>query len=419
MGLIKDFRDYRKIKSTYNLDKLTANEFQRVFDGWFNVNAEDENYVGAVYAAIDTHGLYYAKAKFRVYDESNPDDIREVNDDKIKLLFNKPNAYQTWGHMAYRLATHFSLFGNSYLYKMRQGRQIVGYQQLLPSLVTRKKEEKSKNLFDYYEFAGVRIEKSDIIDFKYPNPYSDIDGYAIINSVADNVTVNQLQMKYSKKALEKGGYLGLTFATDQDLTDSNFNKLLTQLSQRFGGEENAFKVALLASGLKPLAPPYSPKDMEFGASRVATREEIYSAFKISKILVGTGESINRATAEASIYQFTSGAIDPILTAFVDEVLTQDFKKEFGSKYRVKHDTLAPKDVEAELKYIIDNIKNGMMTRNEGRKMQGMNAAKGALADVLTVDVGGALVSVETAKQIAVEENNPNNQNNSDNPDAQI
>lgn len=59
-----------------------------------------------------------------------------------------------------------------------------------------------------------------------------------------------------------------------------------------------------------------------------------------------------------------------------------------------------------------------MTRNEGRKMQGMNAAKGALADVLTVDVGGALVSVETAKQIAVEENNPNSQNNSDNPDAQ-
>jgi len=181
-----------------------------------------------------------------------------------------------------------------------------------------------------------------------------------------------------------------------------------------------FKVALLASGLKPLAPPYSPKDMEFGESRVATRDEILSAFKVPKILVGIGESINRATADASVYSFTSGVIDPILS-MVDEVLTLDFKKEFGSQYRVEHDTLAPKDVEGKLSYYDKMVKIGAMTINEIRKDEGFNALEGVLADIATINVGGALVSVETGKQIGVEEdtNNPDNSQDAQTEDTEV
>lgn len=402
MGIIKDFRQYRKIKSSYNLDKLTASEFQRVFDGWFNISAEDKNYVGAVFSAIDTHGLYYSKAKFRVYDESNPDNIVEVRDDNILKLFTQPNSFQTWKEISYKIASHFGIFGNAYLYKIREGRKVVGYQLILPSLIERKRRDNSKNIFDYYLYAGKdEIQRSEIIDFKYPNPYSDIEGFPIINAIADNVTVNQMQMEYSKKALEKGGYLGLSFATEQDLSESTFKKLLAELEKRFGGKENAFKVSLLSSGLKPIAPPYSPKDMQFGENRTITREEIFSAFKVSKILVGIGESFNRATAEASIYQFTSGVIDPVLS-YVDEILTLDFKKEFGSQYKVEHDILAPKDIEGKLSYYDKMTKMGAMTINEVRKEEGYNSFEGEIANTATVNVGGALVSVETGKQLAVE-----------------
>lgn len=402
MGILKDFRQFRRIKSNYDLDKLTAKDFQRVFDGWFNVSAEDKNYVGAVFSAIDTHGLYYTKAKFRIYDTSKEDNIVEVKDKNINRLFLRPNEFQTWKEIAYKIATHFGIFGEAFIYKIRTGTKIIGYQLILPSLIKRKRKEESNNIFDHYEYSGSKkIERTEIIDLRYPNPYSDIEGYPIISSIADNVTVNQLQMEYSKKALEKGGYLGLTFATDQDMGKAQFDEMLKSLDVRYGKKENAFKVALLTSGLKPIAPPYSPKDMQFGENRAITRDEIFSAFKVPKILVGIGESINRATAEASIYQFTSGSIDPILS-YVDEVLTLDFQKEFNPNYQVIHDTLAPKDVEGQLKYYSNGLKEGWLYINEVRKEEGMNKLDGVLADVATINVGGALVSVETGKQLAVE-----------------
>lgn len=402
MGLIKDFNAFRKIKSTYNLDTLTARDFQRVFDGWFNVDANDKKYVGAVYSAIDTHGLYYAKAKFRIYDESNPDSITEVKEPKIRLLFENPNPYQTWWEFAYKIAAHFGLFGEAFFYKLRNGKEIVGYQMLLPSLVKRKRDNGSKNLFDYYEYNNKPIRKIDVIDLRYPNPDKDLEGFPIVGAIADTVTVNQLQMEYSKKALEKGGYLGLTFATDQELNSNNFDGLLKKLEQRYGGSENAFRVALLSHGLKPLAPPYSPKDMEFGQNKNITREEIFSAFKVPKILVGIGESVNRATADASIYQFTSGVIDPVLS-YVDAVLTRDFKMEFGNQYRVEHDTLAPKDVDAQLKYYKDLNAIGAITINEVRAYEGENKFDYELADVPMINVGGAVIRLDTGKQISVED----------------
>src|SRR5574343_1336722 len=146
--------------------------------------------------------------------------------------------------------------------------------------------------------------------------------------------------------------------------------------------------------------------MQFGETRKITQEEIFTAFKVPKILVGIGESVNRTTAEASQYQFTSGVIDPILS-YVDEVLTLDFQKEFNRNLIVQHDTLAPKDVEGKLSYYDKMTKMGAMTINEVRAEEGLNALTGKLADVATVNVGGALVSVDTAKQIGVEEGDKN------------
>lgn len=382
----------------YFLNQLTRDGFEEIFSGFTDEGKKSDNYAGTVFAALDVYGLYFSKAKFRIYQKTK-EGVQEVKDPRYTILFDRPNAYQGWLEIKHRIGVHLGLFGNSYLYKIRDGKgRIIGYQHLLPSAMKRKKEENSKNLFDYYEYADVKIPKRDIIDFRYPNPYSEIEGYPIISSILDTIEVNKLQVKYSKKALEKGGYLGLTFATDQELSKTSFEKLRDELEKRFGGDENAFRVALLTSGLKPVAPPYSPKDMEFGTNKNLTREEILSAFKVPKILLGIGESINRATAEASIYTFTSGVIDPLLS-MIDDVLTRDFALEFSPDFFIEHDILSPKDQQGQLEYYSRGLKEGWLTINEVRESEGLNKLQGKLADVPTINMGGALVNVDTALQI--------------------
>ena len=76
------------IKRTKGLfDKKSINlkdpkNFQKAFDEYFTLTTDSNNYVGAVFAAIDTWGWYYAKAQFRVYRQKK---------DSIEEQKNKPS----------------------------------------------------------------------------------------------------------------------------------------------------------------------------------------------------------------------------------------------------------------------------------------------------------------------------------------
>ena len=393
-------------RKAYNLKD--PSNFQKAFDDYFTLTTDANNYVGAVFAAIDTWGWYYAKAKFRVY-KTMEDGIEEIKGAE-RLLFDQPNPYQTWEEMAYMIAGQKGLFGQAFIFKKRRGGtpnstkgDVIGYQLLLPSLV-QVKSDKGLPISHYIYRDGdseVKIHRNNIIHDRYPNPNGGYVGFPIVSSVLDQSEVNKLQMAYAKKFFEQGGFLGLAFSTSQQMSKSSFNRTLDLLREKYTGIDNAYNVGVFDSGLQPIKAAYSLKDMDFGANRALTREDIFAAFKVPKILVGMGESINRATAEASIYQFTSGVIDPSLT-LMDAVLTQDFRLEHGDNIQVIHDTLAPRDQEGKLSYYSNGLKEGWLTINEVRLDEGWNKLEGELADIPTINVGGALISVATGKQLAVE-----------------
>jgi len=130
-------------RKAYNLKD--PNNFQKAFDDYFSLTTDANNYVGAVFSAIDTWGWYYAKAKFRVY-KKKAEGVAEVFDKRI--LFDQPNPYQVWSELAYMIAGQQGLFGKAFLYKKRRSGnpesskgEVIGYQLLLPSLVQVKSEK--------------------------------------------------------------------------------------------------------------------------------------------------------------------------------------------------------------------------------------------------------------------------------------
>lgn len=415
MGVIKDFAYrvvYNDLKS-YSLDNPgTAKEFQKggTFYDYIKLSAGSEDYIGDVFAAIDVWGMYFAKAKFRLYNAKDKANIQEIYDHEALSLFKQPNNYQTWWEFAYILAAHFGLYGKAYFYKIRPAEKYppIAYQVLLPGDVTPKRENGQLISYYIYKYEGrdIKIPREDIIEIRYPNPESIYDGYPIISSIADTVTVHKLQSEYSKKFYENGGFPGLLFTTDQDLAPKVFSQLLERLQQRFGGSKNVFKAGLLDKGAKPVQATHSMRDLEMSEQRRVTRTDVFAAFKVSEIMVGIGENFNKATADAAIYQFTSGVIDPILS-YVDAVLSKHVQSEWGKDLIIEHDPLAPKDQEGQLKFIETGLKNGLLTINEGREIIGWNKFDFKLADVALVNVGGTIIRLDTGKQVAVETNTGN------------
>lgn len=395
----------QKIKSYFNLsskmDGLLISEIIKTEYG----TSEIEEYTGSIYNASTLWALQFAKAKFRVY-EKKAQNITEVLNENVLKLFLNPNEYESWWEIAYKIPVLFAFFGEAVLLVYRNGsfkeeNGNVQYIQLLPPKTYRKVFGK-KGLEFYILSQGKEeyVPLKNIIHIKYPNPFTNINGHAIINSIFDVLTVEKIQLEYMKRYWSTGGFMGLTFSTEQNLSKVQYSELLNRLRERYEGTGKSFKVGLITNGLKPIKTSYSMKDHDMTEQRLKIKDEIYEAFKVNKILIGGGGS-NRAEAEAHMYNFTSNVIEPLLS-YLDVVFTKFYKENYNKNYFVQHDNITPKDNEFRLRMYESALKNGWLTINEVREMEGWGKYKYEFADKPYVNVGGALIDVSNAVQISQE-----------------
>ena len=393
---------------TYS-DAGTLSTYDRAFfDFMKDLKGDGKDYTGAIFNAMEVHGFYFSKAKFRLYAKSK-NKMEELTDHPFLTMFNRPNSQRTWWETAYKIPVYWGLWGVNYFHIKRNvlTGQPFAYQQIPPALIEKEYDKTTGALVKYYYNDGtnkIPLNVADMIEIKYPNPYSENDGFAIINSVADQKVVNHLQMHYMKKFFENGGFMGLIFTTKQEMRKVNFDRTLQLLEDKFKGKDKAYhEVGLFDSGLGPVKAAYSIKDMDITESRKITKDDIYEAWKVSKIHIGSTGAANRAESEAAVYQFTSGVIDPLLS-FVDNSFSLFAQKEWKDDgLLIVHDTLAPKDVEGQLTFYNKMSKLGALTINEIREEQGYNKFPYELADKPIINVGGSIVRIDTEKQIGVED----------------
>lgn len=396
---------------SYGVSTLSEwQQFKIIFGEWLGLRASTEKLSGWVYDGIDTWGMFLTKAHFRVIEEDENGNRKELRNHPFARLLKTPNPLQVGWTVKYRWAQHWGLWGSSYLRVIRGvGGKPLFLQQIPPHLIV-PKTQGSRIWYEYHKVTGgtEEIPFQDIIPLHRPDPEKDLVGRAIVSSIADEVEVAKLQMEYAKKFYEEGGFLGLTFTTDQELTEASFERAKKMLEKEYAGKERAYKVGLFDGGLKPLPSAYSMRDMDIARLRGTTREEVLGAFKVPKILLGIGESINRATAEASIYSFASGVIDPQLS-YVDDVFTRFVQSEYGENLMVMHDTVTPRDQEGDIKYYRGMAELGGYTINEMRREEGLNPFEGELAEVGIINLGGNAIRIDTGEIIGQQSEEPKKQ----------
>lgn len=373
-----------------------------IVNEWLGASKED-SYFGAVYNATSTWGLFFAKAKFRVY-KQNKDGLEEVLEDDALKLFKEPNYYETWWEMCYKIPALFGIFGRAFIIVLRKGGledtkgKIMAYELMPPRVINVRYENNQINYYFVGNGKERKIPNENIIDLRYPHPFKMLEGHPIIESVLNVQQIEKIQELYMKEYWTTGGFMGLTFSTEQDLTKQQYDSIYNRLNEKYTGTKRAFKLGLLTNGLKPVKTSYSMKEHDMTGQRKYIRDEIYQAFKVSNIMMGGGENYNRAVADAQIFQFTSNVIDPILN-YIDAIFTKFIQKNYNKDYIVIHDTIAPKDVELKLRYYESGLKNGWLVLNEVREMEGFNKYNYESANKPYVNVGGALIDYSELIQI--------------------
>lgn len=343
----------------------------------FNTS-KNSGYVGS---CANVWGLSFSKAIFRVYDKE--EDNEEWLSHPAVELINNPFPGFTKFELLYRLATDLIFEGNCYLLKLRpkSGIQSVSGLYLLQADRIDTSPHGVERI-DYYEYntgsATIKLEVKDIIHFRSPDRKSIVKGSPIISRISDVVDVEKMQIEYRKQFYKRGGMLGATFVTEQNMVQEVFDSRLEMLQQKYGGSENAFKVALFDNGLKPVPTAWSLKDMQITEDRKLNMEEICSAFNVNKLFFGQSENIQRGNAETVEYVFYSSTIDPLLSyigqVFTNQFLSVDFLSTDGSaSLYMKPDALAQRDIEQILKYYENGLRNGWLAPDEVRTEEGYKA----------------------------------------------
>ena len=382
--------------------------FQDTFGEYFNL-AKGSGETGYVASCVNTMGNYFAGSKLRLYRKVKGS-LREIEEHPFLELWESPNNFQVSWEIKYFMGLYLATHGNYYLLILNgassgKPRTLI---ILDPSRVT--PVGSKTEWIDHYEYnigtQKIPLTREEIIHVRYPYGGSTVSGKAIIDSIADIIDVDKYQQALTKKFYKEGGFLGLTFSTTGSLTNSGFERAKTQLKEKYGGSENAFKVAIFEQGLQPIKAAYSIKDMELTAQRKLTQEEVMTAFRIPKLLLGGGaEGYTKASSESAEYTYAQTMIDPLLT-YIGQVLTTHVRQMYRDpKLVVKHDSVAPKDVERKLAYYTSMVGMGALSINEVRIEEDYDPLTYELANINLLNVGGAAIRLDNGEQLGSIPNN--------------
>ncbi len=138
----------------------------------------------------------------------------------------------------------------------------------------------------------------EVFPFIDPDPFDLLRGCSPVQSLLVDIESNKAATEWNRSFFLNGAQLGGVLAAEEGLTDDEREAIADQFRQNHTGAQNAGRW-MLFEGVDPKPFPASHKDMEFEKLRILTSDLVREAYAMPKTLLGIGESVNRATAQAA------------------------------------------------------------------------------------------------------------------------
>lgn len=269
----------------------------------------------------------------------------EVKAHAVERLLERPNPRESGMEMLDQVYMHLLLFGNAYLHAIHDGENVRELYALRPDRVTVVAGPDGWPMAYEYS-AGSRISRlatdddgfSPILHLRLADPLEDHRGFAPLSAALVPLEMHEAASRWNKALLDNSARPSgaLVYASPENLTDAQFDRLKVELESAFSGQGNAGRPLLLEGGLdwKPLA--LSPKDMDFQEARNSAAREIALAFGVPPLLLGLpGDNTYSNYAEAN-RAFWRQAIVPMVRR-VSTAMAQWLQPGFEGRLSIQPD----------------------------------------------------------------------------------
>lgn len=285
----------------------------------------------------------------------------------------------------YTTEAHRLLAGDSFWYISGKGPNVQGIYLLQPDKVEIKFGDVSEGqrVIIAYQFTdtvnGKPIDKTydaeEIIHHKVPNPKNPYRGLGKVEVAADAIDTDTFAMEANKQLFRRGLISNFVLTTPNKLTDEQLKQLHAEFKSSFQGVENAFKVPIFGSDLKPQTVQMTNRDMQFLDQQEWLRDKITSIWGNNKAVIGVTDDVNRANAEESTLQWKRTTVRSEMKAICD-TLNEFFVPRFGINLVLGFKDPVPEDETAKIEKSTKLKNSDLITLNEAREIISYDPIKG-------------------------------------------
>ena len=356
---------------------------------------------------------------------------QEVDEHPLLDLMYSPNPTQGQVEFFASLYSYLLISGNSYilesgadnappieLYTLRPDRiRIKGSQTAIPKAYDYIIGGQIANSYEVDPATG----NSKVKHIKLFNPMDDYYGLSPIQSAATDIDQHNLANKHNVNLLQNGARpSGAVVFKPKDetgaqiqLSDTQRNQLMTDLTQRFSGTGNAGKPMLLEGDFDWKEMGLSPKDMDFIQLKNMSAKDIALIFGVPSQLIGIPDAqtySNFAEAKLALYNETIIPLLDRIQSDLNEWLVPRFGEDLEIRYDIDSIPAMAEQRTRVFESVTQGVQNGILTRNEAREQLGYEPIDGGdsllvPATLMPLNVAGDESQPEVDEDIPQEENN--------------
>ena len=394
-----------------------------------------------VYVVVSKRARATARLPLPVYERAADGGRKRVDEHPMAALLRQPNPGMTGHALWLWTSSTFDIYGDTFWYKRRQGNRMVGLYPYHPTAM--RLEDDGTWTFDNGRQVQKNIPDADLVRFADFHPDSLSRGLSPLEPLRSTLENEWSARVATSSFWQRGARPGMALTHKGHLSEPAQRRLKAQVDDISAGADRTGVTLVLEEGMEPKVMTLTAEEAQYIETRKLNREEVCAAYDMPPPAV---HILDRATFSniteqfRSVYRDTMGAIlpgfesaieldlrqaewpnDDVYAEFLmDEVLRGDFETRQDALSKANHMTIAEKRKIENLPFIDGTdriflnmaevpmpappqsedapaapafqqvglpalIEAGVITREDARRLLGIDGTAPALPDVAQPD----------------------------------
>lgn len=406
MGIIRDFRDFRKWRgaSIYLNDGNTSPYV-------LNLDAE------AIYrtqpnlqAVISYIADNAASIPLKVYRRASDTDRERITDSAAALTLAHPNPDMTAFELINHLCSEFALYGRG-VWFVADADSPSGYEVYpIPNAWIIQYHGGNAWTPEYVEIMlrgsnqSVKVPASELVIFHNYDPLSPRSNVSPLDGLKQTLTEQIEADRFRVQMWKKGGRFNAYISRPKDVAEwSNdaAKRFKEALRSTWAGDDgaNAGGIPVFEDGMELRQTSFNSREAQWAEAKKLSREEVAAAYHVNPSLIWHTDTQTYASAKDNKRAFYAETLDPIFTRFQQRITRvllprlgagPDIYAEFdlSAKLSASYEELLP--------LLVQGAGGPILVRNEARAKLNLPAIEGGDEIILPLNVqAGAEASDET------------------------